>query len=474
MKSLKTLSAALALAVIFLAANSIGVACTCLQMPVCMELNMGTTIFVGKLVQASETRTSNLYGKTETGQLGELLFEVVEPFAGVSEKTITVWSSGYGCGALYHLGETYLVFARQSKEHPLQAVSCSTYPLSQHFTKDNQPDSELKFLRDIAHRNLDGADLRVRVYLSANYSMHGEKSDTKDLPGVEVKIEGEGKELHAVTDHDGWYQVKGLKPGNYVVSIALPDGFLFAGDVKAKQEITLREYGCGTSVFNLSLNSGLRGTVKDENGKPVVGINVRLFSAELQDQIASEGFERSLYDDGVVTDGHGEYQFKSILPGKYIISTNFDGANSEFPYLRTFYPQTTDVKKTQIVSVEDGKTAGPFDVRLKSKLPMSTIEGIVVWPDGTPAVGARVELTLPDEFNDQAVVETDGSGKFSLNVVKDRDYKLRVEWQEDDSDGSEKHKTSPLGWRIARSEPEYLTVSKDIKGLKIVLVHRKL
>lgn len=472
MKILKSLFSAFVLGLVILSVTSNCFACSCFRMPVCMELNSGTTIFVGKLVQASETTTRNEYGKTETGQVGYLLFEVVEPFSGVSEKTITVWSNGYGCWALYHLGETYLVFASQSKNHSLEVQSCSTYPVSQYLTQDKQPNGELKFLRDVAQRKLDGAEISVRVYVDANYSMKGEKRDTKYLPGVEVKIESEGKEITALTDHEGTYQVKGLKPGKYVVSMTLPEGLLLTEDGKAKQEITLREYGCAPTGFRLSVDSGLHGTVKDENGKPVVGINVRLFSAELQDQIASEDFERSLYDDGVTSDSDGKYQFKSILPGKYLIATNFDGATSEFPYPRSFYPQTADVKKTQIITVEPGKSVGPFDLRLTKKLEAHTVQGVVLWPDETPVVGASVRMNFPGDYQSQDETDTDDKGHFTLKALKDRDYEITVYWHNDEG-VSGKIKPSPLGWENATSEIERVTVTKDINGLKLVLTKRQ-
>jgi hypothetical protein len=389
MKILKALISVCVLVAVMLAANSNALACFCMSLPVCWELNLGTTIFVGKLVQASQAKVETYGGKSEVRHTGELLFEVVEPFSGVTEKTITVWSDGYGCGSVGHqLGETYLVFAKPAEDHPLVVKPCSTFPVAQYLTEDKQPKDELKFLRGVAQRKIDGAQIRGRVYVKTNYSMHGGKEDSKYLPGIEVKIEGEGREFIVVTDQEGSYDVKGLKPGKYVVSMLLPEGMLFAEDEKPKQEITLREFGCAPAGFQLILNSGLRGTVKDENGKPVFGINVRLFSSELQDQIASDDFKRSLYDDDVFTDRQGIYEFKSILPGKYLIATNFDGANSEFPYPRTFYPQTTEVRKTQLVTVEAGKATGPFDIQLNHTLPMQMIEGIVVWQDGTPAVDA--------------------------------------------------------------------------------------
>ncbi|MFN0111907.1 MAG: collagen binding domain-containing protein [Blastocatellia bacterium] len=437
-----------------------------------MELNRGATIFVGKLVQASETQTVNLYGKPETGHFGKLLFEVIEQFSGTQENTTTVWSQGYGCGGLYHLGELYLVFATPSEEHGLESRNCSTAPVSAYFTKDRQPDNDLKLLRDVGQRKLDGAKISVTVYVDANYSVKSGERDTKYLPNVEVKIEGEGKEITALTDHEGTYRANGLKPGKYVISMVLPDGLLFADGEQTREEITLREYGCAPTGFKLSVDSGLHGIVKDENGKSVAGINVRLFSAELQDQIASEDFKRSLYDDGVVSDRDGKYQFKSILAGQYLIATNFDGATSEFPYPRSFYPQTAEVKKAEAITVEPGKNAGPFDLRLTEKLAARTVQGVVLWPDESPVVGASVRMSLPDDYRSQDEADTDEKGRFILKGLKDCNYEIKVYWH-DDEGVSGKIKPSPLGWENATSEVEHVTVTKDIKGLKLVLTKQQ-
>lgn len=85
-----------------------------------------------------------------------------------------------------------------------------------------------------------------------------------------------------------------------------------------------------------------------------------------------------------------------------------------------------------------------------------------------------MELNLPNEFVDQAFDYTDEKGCFRLKAIKDRDYKIRVVWQEDDPDGSEKKKSSPQGWRIGASDYQYLTLTKDLTGLRLVLMHRRL
>lgn len=473
MKIFKALISVCVLVAVMLAANSNALACSCLSLPVCWELNLGTTIFVGKLVQASQAKVETYGGKSEVRHTGELLFEVVEPFSGVTEKTITVWSDGYGCGSVGHqLGETYLVFAKPAKDHPLVVRPCSTFPVAQYLTEDKQPTHELKTLRDVAQRKGDGARISGMVYVKTNNSMNGGKEDTKYLPGIEVKIEGEGREFIVVTNQDGWYEVKGLKPGKYFVSMSLPEGMLFAKDEKSRQEITLREFGCASTGFQLLLNSGLRGIVKDEDGKPVVGITVNLLPSDLKDQIDLEDFEKPDREHAVATDGNGEYRFNSILPGEYLVAVNFDGANSAFPYTRTFYPQTTEARKAQVIKVEPGTDFGSFDLRLAKKLPAKAIEGSVVWLDGTPVVGASVRMSLPGDYRSEDEADTDEKGHFVLKAILNRDYEIKVYWH-DDEGVSGKIKPSPLGWQNATSERERITVTEDIKGLKFVLTNRQ-
>ena len=119
--------------------------------------------------------------------------------------------------------------------------------------------------------------------------------------------------------------------------------------------------------------------------------------------------------------------------------------------------------------VYDNETAGPFDLRLTRKLETHTIQGIVVWPDDTPASGAKISLRHPGEvLRGGYEATTDEQGRFTLKGLKDYEYEIRAYWQADELASSRTGK-APFSWKSASSEEERLTITSDVKHLKIVL-----
>ncbi|HEV2668779.1 MAG TPA: carboxypeptidase-like regulatory domain-containing protein, partial [Blastocatellia bacterium] len=77
------------------------------------------------------------------------------------------------------------------------------------------------------------------------------------------------------------------------------------------------------------------------------------------------------------------------------------------------------------------------------------------WPDDTPVVGAQIKLLHPDERLRRGYdATTDERGRFTIEGVKDYEYKIRVYWSNNESESSEE---------------EMLKFSGDVKDLKIVL-----
>jgi hypothetical protein len=128
------------------------------------------------------------------------------------------------------------------------------------------------------------------------------------------------------------------------------------------------------------------------------------------------------------------------------------------PYPRSFYPEVSDVNQAEVITVEPGKTAGPFDLRLTNKLEKHKIRGIVIWPDDTPVVGAMISLLHPDErLRIDFDATTDERGRFTIEGLKDYEYKIRVYWRDNES---------------SASEEDNLKFTGDVKDLKIVLSKR--
>jgi hypothetical protein len=155
------------------------------------------------------------------------------------------------------------------------------------------------------------------------------------------------------------------------------------------------------------------------------------------------------------TDSDGKYKIEKVAPGRYLLGVNVIRPTPQSPYPRIFYPSVSDVIQAEVISVEPGKAAGPFDLRLIHKMEKHTIRGIVVWPDDTPVVGAQIQLLHPDvRLRRVCDATTDERGRFTVEGLKDYEYKIRVYWRDDES---------------TASEEERLKFTSDMKDLKIVL-----
>src|SRR5262245_6566511 len=98
------------------------------------------------------------------------------------------------------------------------------------------------------------------------------------------------------------------------------------------------------------------------------------------------------------------------------------------------------------------------------------IQGIVVWPDDTPAVGAKISLRPPGESLRRGYeATTDERGRFTLVGLKDYEYEIQVYWRNHDEKASDEINKSPVGRTSATSEVEKLKITDNVKDLKIVL-----
>ena len=209
-------------------------------------------------------------------------------------------------------------------------------------------------------------------------------------------------------------------------------------------------------IFELDPSAKVDGRVLDAEGKPLAGVEVSLISEKWREEEEIKDGEmksfQTLYSN---TDAEGRYKIEKVAPGRYLLGVNVIRPTPQSPYARIFYPGVSDIKQAEVISVEPGKATGPFNLSLKQKLEKHTIRGIVVWPDDTPVVGAQIKVLDPEEWLRRGHdATTDERGRFTIEGVKDYEYKIRVYWCDNES---------------SSYEEKMLKFSGGVKDLKIVL-----
>jgi hypothetical protein len=132
------------------------------------------------------------------------------------------------------------------------------------------------------------------------------------LPGISARITGSGVDRSALTNNQGQYRFDNLDPGDYTVSITVPD--TFSADTRPTQASVTVTAGATTTVpgFELRLRVGtVQGTVTDTLGAPLQGRTVRL-----RRQGATQ-------DRGTATTNpSGQYTFANVTVGTYSVSVD--------------------------------------------------------------------------------------------------------------------------------------------------------
>jgi hypothetical protein len=127
-----------------------------------------------------------------------------------------------------------------------------------------------------------------------------------------------------------------------------------------------------------STNRGcIHGTVADNGGKPLKGIEVEVLPAD------KTGETRWYSKKGEWTDAKGRFSVDQIEPGKYLVAVHYYGApDVRQPFATTFYPGLeAEDTATRVLVVPNSPTMLK-QLRLRA-LPLATIKVEVIWPDGT-------------------------------------------------------------------------------------------
>lgn len=452
---------------------------------VCEAFNMAKTVFIGRVVNASQKREYVYDDDGDEPSVScslELIFEVVESFSGTPGRLMTVWESvGETCEDTgYALGEIYLVYAYEVEDEggdkklwagdrtrslgPI-SITASDGQWIQEYQHNlrKEYDDELAFLRRASRKILSGARIFGLARSSGRILSNNDKGYKYSLADVTIKIENERQSIEVKTDSDGKYEVQGLEPGIYRVTAVAPEGYVPVRSVSWRdysksweKELSLRDCGCAQMIFELDPSPRVHGRVLDAEGKPLGGVEISLISEKWREKGEIKDGEmksfQTLYSN---SDAEGRYKIEKVAPGRYLLGANVIRPTPQSPYARIFYPGVSDIKQAEIISVEPGKAAGPFDLSLKQKLEKHTIRGIVVWPDDTPVIGAQIKVLDPEEWMRRGHdATTDERGRFTIEVMKDYEYKIRVYWCDNDS---------------SSYEEEMLKFSGDVKDLKIML-----
>ena len=259
------------------------------------------------------------------------------------------------------------------------------------------------------------------------------------LSGVRVAFQPKRSDLEpteTTTDSEGKFSVTELRPDQYTLTLALPDGYIFSGDI-AESALTLDTaaedtLACPwTALVNRAQNA--IGAVKpatirasvwlDENRDGQHSSEERLLSGltyELFDETAGKVVKTAQSDtDGYVT-------FTNVRPSTYTVRFAIpDQAQPAGDANSTFEAQGAMMSHSGIV-IAEGETFEDISGGLVS---YTSIGGVVALDEnGTRTPQAEVTVTLYQGDSTEALqtVQTDAKGEYRFDGLWPDSYRLEV------------------------------------------------
>ncbi len=424
---------AIVVSMFFLSAAT-ATACSCIGgQPPCQAYGEASAVFLGTVIESK-------FVKTKTGDfehdVRSVRLSIDTAFRGVEggEVEITTGTGGGDCGFNFRQAQQYLVYAH-AYEGKLSTSICSRTRLVSSAQED------LKYLRGLAEAK-PGVTISGKV-LNNKRNQKGEH-DQIPVVGTTVIVEGSAnREIQ--TDAKGEYRMAGLPAGDYVVKLKMPEGLSMQGE--SEEKLILVDRSCSVVNFWLQPDSQISGRVLNPQGLPVNNAVIYLHE-----------FDKERYQghwDAQHSDKDGNYIFRRMPAGRYVLQIRFDGATSqERPFPTIYYPGVTEMSQGKVITIADGQRMEKYDL-VMPPLPLAhEVEGMVVWANGRPASNVRITYAGGEPV--LYTVKVDEQGRFSFQAYEGLKLSLRAA-------------TEPVDGKSVYSDYVNVTVSSGLLPLKLVL-----
>jgi protocatechuate 3,4-dioxygenase beta subunit len=281
------------------------------------------------------------------------------------------------------------------------------------------------------------------------------------------------------TNENGEYELEGLAPGSYWVSVVIeyPDYkrmtyYPDALDISQAQQVTV-QLGMATRnidirVRNFSGFGVLSGHVYDQGGQAIANASLYLQTA------APADYSGPYLSMSAVTDREGKYSFERVYSGVYYLSC---WAQSGWQTAYRMWPDAEAMDHAQTLEFQDGQTFTDINFKMPLTVGHSSISGYVHDNTGRALPWANIQLTpVMDDENkngNTAWASTDSSGYYHIDQLTAGKYTIYTNYWENQSLGQQwwDHKDSAgvadyiqLGDYESRAKVDFDVTIKPIYG----------
>jgi hypothetical protein len=346
-------------------------------------------------------------------QAQSVRIHVDEVFKGTSRgQTIELHQAGTDCDAKFRTGQRAVFYLYAGRTPGSWSVPWCTHALG----NAESGGEDLLFLRGLP-KSAIGTRLSGTVELYEDSPTEAFRR-VGGVPNIRVKIMGPmGFAQEEMTNAAGVYEVLGLRPGRYSVSIEVPKGLkvkfpLVTGSPRVQgldAAVELSPNGAVSVGFVLQADTRLSGRMLDAKGAPMSGVCIDLEPMEGRGEDGARFFDCSKTG--------GVFTMTMMPPGKYWLVAHDDIQLDLLKSKSTFYyPGLREREQATMVSIAAGDYVEHLEMRLPHDEKRYKISGKVQFADGAPAAIATVTFTSP-EHGYSETTGTGPDGSFGLPVI---------------------------------------------------------
>jgi hypothetical protein len=316
---------------------------------------------------------------------------------------------------------------------------------------------------------------------------------------------GPSQSPSALTDNDGNFQMKAVLAGTYYAIVNAPGvysplayfDFSISQSRGSSEKEALRKAfegferiyvdGASETFVQIPARRGgaIGGRVIYDDGDAAIGMKVEIFR-KVEDKFMStipnfSTLSSMRMGGGVFqTDDRGVYRFAGLPPGDYIVKVSenvshtetverryydpFEGSIGGKSFLSIFYPDVSDTKSAQLISVEPGQEVSEINLTLPSRN-LYKIEGKTVARKDKSPVKSRISIerknqedvfSILDQIgrSGQQSASTDDDGNWKFKELPKGTYTLTIEPVSEDRDYVSYERYS-MNANVTNSAPRY-------------------
>ena len=242
------------------------------------------------------------------------------------------------------------------------------------------------------------------------------------LAGARIRVKGSAGATVVATDAKGIYEVTGLIPDDYTLSLLDQPANQIAEDRKLLKKDLMQD-GPVESNFILDWDGSIEGLIRDTTGNPAHAL------LELQSPDGTQVSDN--LPRLIPTSKNGLFQFKHLPPGSsYILMVNPWGPLMDSPYAPIYYPSAARPNAARVLKIEPRTPQiRNVDVIVRS-LPERTLQVRALSPRGEPIQGASIKVAYEntkywdDVTRSSQAGETDRTGLAEIRLFGD--FRVRM------------------------------------------------